>query len=95
MPTRRQEKHTATMDTELAELVRQAVVTGLVVAAPVLIVGFVVGTLTGLVQAATGVHEAILGLVPRIVATAATLLLTLPWMVERLVEFLRQSAGGS
>ena len=56
------------METELAELVRQAVVTGLVVAAPVLVVGFVVGTLTGLVQAATGVHEAILGFVPRVVA---------------------------
>jgi flagellar biosynthetic protein FliQ len=87
--------HEPIMETELAELVRQAVVTGLVVAAPVLVVGFVVGTLTGLVQAATGVHEAILGFVPRVVAMAATLLVTLPWMVERLVEFLRQSAGGS
>lgn len=83
------------METELAELVRQAVVTGLVVAAPVLVVGVIVGTLTGLVQAATGIHETILGFVPRIVATAATLLFTLPWMVERLVEFLRQSAAGS
>lgn len=83
------------METELAELVRQAVVTGLVVAAPVLVVGLLVGTLTGLLQAATGVHETILGFVPRVVAMAATLVFTLPWMVERLVEFMRQSAGGT
>jgi flagellar biosynthetic protein FliQ len=83
------------MEAELAELVRQAIVTGLLVATPVLVVGFVVGALTGLVQAATGIHETILGLVPRLAATALALLFTLPWMVERLVEFLRQSAGGS
>ncbi|NBX30127.1 EscS/YscS/HrcS family type III secretion system export apparatus protein, partial [bacterium] len=41
-------------DTDLVELVRQALLSGCIVIAPVLCVGFVVGMVTGLLQAATG-----------------------------------------
>lgn len=82
-------------DGALVELVRQALVAGLVAIAPVLAAGFVVGTLAGIVQAATGVHEQIVGLVPRLVAMAVALLLTLPWMVERLADLFRAAAGGT
>jgi flagellar biosynthetic protein FliQ len=82
-------------DGAMVELVRQAIVAGLVAIAPVLVAGFAVGTLAGLVQAATGVHEPIVGLVPRLLAMAVVLVLTLPWMVERLAELVRVAAGGS
>jgi flagellar biosynthesis protein FliQ len=82
------------MSDALVESVRQALLAGLVVAAPVLVVGFVVGTLAGLLQAATGVHEPIVGLVPRLAAMALVLLVTLPWMVERLTELFRATAAG-
>ena len=78
----------------MVELVRQALVAGLVVSAPVLVAGFVVGTLAGLLQAATGVHEQIVGLVPRLAVMALVLLATLPWMVERLAELVRATAAG-
>ncbi len=78
----------------LVELVRQALLAGLVVAAPVLVAGFIVGTLTGLVQAATGVHEQIVGLVPRLAVMAVVLISSLPWMVERLTELFRATASG-
>ena len=78
----------------LVELVRQALLAGLVVAAPVLVAGFVVGTLAGLLQAATGVHEQIVGLVPRFGVMVLVLLATLPWMVERLAELFRVTAAG-
>lgn len=78
----------------LVELVRQSLLAGLVVAAPVLLAGFVVGTLAGLLQAATGVHEQIVGLVPRLAVMAVVLLATLPWMVERLTELFRVTAAG-
>jgi flagellar biosynthesis protein FliQ len=81
-------------DGALVELVRQAIVAGLIAIAPVLVTGLVVGTLMGIMQAATGVHEPIVGLVPRLVAMAIVLLLTLPWMVERLAELVRVTAGG-
>jgi flagellar biosynthetic protein FliQ len=81
------------IDAQLVELVRQALLTGLVVAAPVLIAGFLTGTLLGLVQAATGVHEPIVGLVPRLLVMAVMILLCLPWIVERFVELFRTAAG--
>ena len=55
-------------DGDLVEIVRQAILSGLLVIAPVLLAGFVVALVTGLVQAATGIHEPLVGLVPRLVA---------------------------
>lgn len=81
-------------DVQLVELVRQALLAGLFVAAPVLVVGFVAGTLLGLVQAATGVHEPIVGFVPRLAVTAVVLLLALPWMMDRLVDLFRTLVAG-
>ena len=81
-------------DGDLVELVRQAILSGIISIAPVLLVGLVVGTLMGLLQAATGIHEQIVGLVPRLAAMAAALVLTMPWMLERLVDLLRTAAGG-
>ena len=82
-------------DGAMVELVRQAIVAGLVAIAPVLVAGFAVGTLAGLVQAATGVHEQIVGLVPRLAAMVVALVFVMPWMVERFVELFRSAAGGS
>ncbi|MFY8220379.1 MAG: flagellar biosynthetic protein FliQ [Pirellulales bacterium] len=81
-------------ETDLVELVRQALFAGCIVIAPVLLVGFVVGVLMGLVQAATGIHEQIVGLVPRLVAIAAALVMLAPWMLERMADLLRASAAG-
>ena len=80
-------------ESELVEYVRQAILAGLLVLAPVVLVGFAVGTLMGLVQAATGIHEQIVGLVPRLMAMVAVLVLVMPWMLEQMVELLRAAAG--
>ena len=74
-------------------MVRQALLTGLVVLAPALVVGFAVATCVCLVQAATGIREPLVGLVPRLVAMAVVLLFTLPWMLERLVDLMRATVA--
>lgn len=79
--------------TDLVELVREAIVTGSVALVPVLAATLVVGVLTGLAQAATGVHEPAVGLVPRLFVTGLVLVWTLPWMVERMTELFRLAAG--
>jgi flagellar biosynthetic protein FliQ len=79
--------------TLLVESLRQAALAGTVVALPVLVTGLAVGLVTGLLQAATGVHEPIVGLVPRLAAMAAAVILTLPWMVERLADLVRLAAA--
>ncbi|MFM7206623.1 MAG: flagellar biosynthetic protein FliQ [Planctomycetaceae bacterium] len=80
-------------DPQIVELVREAVMAGCMVMVPVLLAGLAVGVATGVVQAATGVHEPIIGFVPKAAAMAAALVVSLPWMVERLVELFRASAG--
>lgn len=81
-------------EADLVELVRHSLVTGMVAVAPALLVGFVVAVVMGIVQGATGIHESLVGLVPRLVAMAAAVFLALPWMLERFVDLVRSSAGG-
>jgi flagellar biosynthesis protein FliQ len=80
------------VETQLLEVVRQCLLAGSLAIMPVLAVGFVVAVVVGLMQAATGVHEPLVGLVPRLVAMGFVLLVTLPWMVERLADLFRASA---
>ena len=79
---------------QLVELVRQALVAGLVVVAPVLLAGLAVGVIMGLVQAASGVHEPIVGFVPKFAVMAVMVLVSLPWMVERLASVFRETGAG-
>lgn len=59
----------------------------LLVAAPVLLVGLVVGVLISLFQAVTQVQEMTLVFVPKIIACLIALLAALPWMINILVSF--------
>ena len=81
-------------ESQLVELVRQAMIGGCVVILPVLAAGLAVGVAMGLVQAASGVHEPIVGFAPKALAMAAALVVSLPWMVERLAELFREAATG-
>ncbi|MFN5756896.1 MAG: flagellar biosynthetic protein FliQ [Planctomycetia bacterium] len=81
-------------EVDLVEIVRQALLSGVFVIAPVLLVSFATSTVMGIVQASTGIHEQVVGLVPRLVAIAAALFVMLPWMLERLVDLVRSCAGG-
>jgi flagellar biosynthetic protein FliQ len=59
----------------------------LLTAAPVLIVGLVVGILISLFQAVTQIQEMTLTFVPKIVACFVALVAALPWMINLLVTF--------
>jgi flagellar biosynthetic protein FliQ len=67
----------------MAETIRVA----LMIAAPVLLVGLVVGVLISLLQAVTQVQEMTLVFVPKIVASLVVLVAALPWMINLLVSF--------
>ena len=67
----------------MAESIRVA----LMIAAPVLLVGLVVGVVISLFQAVTQVQEMTLVFVPKIVACLIVLVAALPWMVNLLVSF--------
>ncbi|MCP5195775.1 MAG: flagellar biosynthesis protein FliQ [Gammaproteobacteria bacterium] len=61
----------------------------ILVSAPMLLTGLVVGVLVSMFQAATQINEMTLTFVPKLVAVAAVLLLTGSWMLALLVDFTR------
>ncbi len=62
------------------DLAREGIWVMIMVAAPMMIVGLVVGVVIALFQALTQIQEMTLVFVPKILAIFVTLLLTLPFM---------------
>ena len=74
-------------ETAVLEIGREATWVLLLVAAPMLIVGTLVGIAVALVQALTSIQESTLTFVPKIVAMLLTMILFLPFMTTSLIEF--------
>jgi len=66
---------------------RSALELTLVLAGPVLLFGLVAGLVVSVFQALTQINEITLTFIPKIVATAAALVLFGPWMLARLIGF--------
>jgi flagellar biosynthetic protein FliQ len=66
---------------------REAIMIALMVSAPMLLLGLVVGLVISILQAVTQVHEMTLTFIPKILAVALALLLFLPWMINQLVDY--------
>ncbi len=70
------------------ELIRRAVMLGLLVAGPLLVTALIVGVAVSLIQAITQLQEQTLTFIPKMLAVGAVLILTLPWLLMQLTEFL-------
>ncbi len=70
------------------DLIRHALLLALSVAAPLLLTALVVGVCVGLLQAITQLQEQTLTFLPKLVAIALVFVITLPWAIQRLVEYL-------
>ena len=68
---------------------KEALLVTLLVSAPLLAAGLVVGVLVSIFQAVTQIQEMTLTFVPKILAASAALFLFLPWMLTTLVQFTR------
>jgi len=75
---------------QAVDLGREAILVTLVISSPVLIAGMAVGLGIGLLQALTQIQEQTVAFVPKIIAMALALSLTLPWILTRLVEYSRE-----
>ncbi|MGD8835569.1 MAG: flagellar biosynthesis protein FliQ [Desulfobacteraceae bacterium] len=65
----------------------QAIKTAIMLAAPMLCVGLVVGILVSMFQAATQINEMTLVFVPKMLAVALALLVFFPWMLRVVTDF--------
>jgi flagellar biosynthesis protein FliQ len=66
---------------------RSALELTLALAGPVLLFGLIAGLSVSVFQAMTQINEITLTFIPKILATAAALVLFGPWMLARLVTF--------
>lgn len=69
------------------ELCKNAVWTTLLIAAPMLVAGLVVGVAVSLLQSVTQIHEMTLTFIPKILVVVVVLVLTLPWVSNLLISY--------
>ena len=70
------------------DLVRHALILALSTAAPLLLAALVVGVLVSLIQAITQLQEQTLTFIPKLLVLGAVFVITLPWALARLIEYL-------
>ena len=72
---------------QATEFIRQTLLLALIVSAPMLLIGLVVGVVVSLLQAITQIQEQTLTFVPKIVVTFAAIAIAGPWMLQQLIAF--------
>ncbi len=75
------------MDTiQLTEIFRDAIMTGLKVAAPILLVSILVGLFISIIQAATSINEQTMTFVPKLIIIGLILIVFGGWMLQQMVD---------
>lgn len=77
---------------EVLDIARDGITTLLLVSAPLMIVGLVVGVVIALFQALTQIQEMTLVFVPKIIAIFVTMLVALPFMGAALGGYMERIA---
>jgi len=78
---------------DIMYLGRDAMMVTLLVSAPMLLVGLLVGLVISLLQAVTQIQEITLTFVPKIVAVMLSFIVFLPWIVATLMNFIQPLFG--
>jgi flagellar biosynthesis protein FliQ len=72
---------------QATDLLRQTLILTLVIAAPMLIIGMIVGIVISLFQAVTQIQEQTLTVVPKIAAMIVAAIVLMPWIGQRLLDY--------
>jgi flagellar biosynthetic protein FliQ len=75
------------------DLGREALLLTLLVAAPLLLVGMVVGVMISIFQAVTQIQEMTLTFVPKIVAMVLAGILLMPWILGKMTMYAQHMFG--
>jgi flagellar biosynthetic protein FliQ len=71
----------------VVDLMRNLFITTFWLSLPVLAVGFVVGIVMSLIQIVTSIQDSSFSSVPRLTAFLGAMLLAMPWMLSRIMEY--------
>ena len=71
---------------DIIDLGQRMMFDSLVISLPLLGIGLVIGVLISILQAATQVNEQTLTIVPKLLTVGLTIMLLMPWLVERVLD---------
>jgi len=71
----------------VVDLGQNAVRTVLMISAPMLISGLLIGLLVSIFQAATQINEQTMTFIPKIVAVLVSLIVAAPWIIQVMISF--------
>ena len=71
----------------VVEIAKQTLYYTMIIAAPTLLTGLVIGVLLSIVQSVIQLREMTLTFIPKILATMLVLLLSIPWMINKFIEY--------
>ena len=77
----------------ILRLAKQTLETVLLVSAPMLGAGLIVGIIISILQIITSIHDTALAFVPRIVVTFVVFLIVFPWMMGTMVSYTHTLLG--
>lgn len=81
------------MQSEIIALAVQTLKLAFLLSLPALLVGMIVGLLISIFQATTQINEMTLSFVPKIIAIAIVLIITMPWMINEMIDFTKYVFG--
>jgi flagellar biosynthesis protein FliQ len=72
---------------QATDLLRNSLVLALLISAPMLIIGLIVGISVSILQAITQIQEQTLVFIPKITAMVVAAIIVMPWIGIRLMEY--------
>jgi len=77
----------------ILRLAKQTLETVLIVSAPMLGAGLIVGIIISVLQIITSIHDTALAFVPRIVVIFVVFLIVFPWMMNTMISYTHTLLG--
>jgi len=72
---------------QASQLIRDTLLMALIISAPMLLIGLIVGVLVSLLQAVTQIQEQTLTFIPKIVSMVLAAIVLMPWIAHRLMLY--------
>ncbi len=74
-------------DESSIQLIRDALTVTLKIAAPLLLMGMVIGLIISLIQSVTSIQDQTLTFVPKLIGVILLAIVLLPWIIGRIIVF--------
>jgi flagellar biosynthetic protein FliQ len=75
------------------QILRNALMTALIVSAPLLIIGLAAGVVMSLIQIVTSMQDTAFSTVPRLAVFLGGFLILLPWMFQQMMSYTTATLG--